>query len=79
MTDNELFHSLSELPQRVAMLEERSDNQGKQIAQLVQSVNDLRNDVTNHLMHRVPYGLMALISVLTGALGVIATLLSARW
>jgi uncharacterized coiled-coil protein SlyX len=77
--DNQLLKDLSELPQRVAVLEERSESQGEQLKEISAMVKELSNKVTNEMMHRLSWSVTAIISTLTAIVAVLGTLLASRW
>jgi hypothetical protein len=79
VVDSQLLKDLSELPQRVAVLEERSESQGEQLKEISAMVKELSNKVTNEMMHRLPWSVTAIISMLTAIVAVLGTLLASRW
>jgi|DewCreStandDraft_5_1066085.scaffolds.fasta_scaffold01244_5 hypothetical protein len=70
---------LAEICQRIAVLEERTVNQSRQLEEISQNLASLREEVVNHLVHRLPYSITIIISVLSMLVGVLGTLLASRW
>ena len=77
--EDKLLQSLAELPSRVAVLEERTETHTHQLSSIKEEIQELRIEVLNHLMHRLPPWVTIVIGGFTTVIGLLVGLLSTRW